>query len=110
MKSMKRWQRLSCVLSILLLLNLFSAASFAKTYQLTILHTNDHHGHFLKFNPYPVTDVGGLAAQSALVNIVRAEVAEQGGHVLLLSAGDINTGIGHAGCRTGFQIDEHDWL
>ena len=93
MKSMKRWQRLSCVLSILLLLNLFSAASFAKTYQLTILHTNDHHGHFLKFNPYPVTDVGGLAAQSALVNIVRAEVAEQGGHVLLLSAGDINTGI-----------------
>jgi len=93
MKSMKRWQRGCCVLSTLLMFSLFSTASFAKTYQLTILHTNDHHGHFLKFNPYPVMDVGGLSAQSTLVNIVRAEAAEQGGHVLLLSAGDVNTGI-----------------
>jgi len=32
----------------------------AKAYHLTILHTNDHHGHFAKFDPYPVHDVGGL--------------------------------------------------
>ena len=60
------------------LLFLANAAAFAKEYRLTILHTNDHHGHFQKFNPYPVKDVGGLAAQSTLVNIVRAEV-ENGG-------------------------------
>lgn len=66
---------------------------FAANYQLTILHTNDHHGHFMKYNPYPVKDVGGLAAQSTLVNIVRAEVQGTGGFVMLLSGGDINTGI-----------------
>lgn len=66
---------------------------FAKEYQLTILHTNDHHGHFQKFSPYPVKDVGGLAAQSALINIVRAETETAGGHLLVLSAGDVNTGI-----------------
>jgi 5'-nucleotidase / UDP-sugar diphosphatase len=65
----------------------------AKTFQLTVLHSNDHHGHFMKFNPYPVKDVGGLAAQSTLVNVVRAEVQKAGGSVLVLSGGDINTGI-----------------
>lgn len=70
-----------------------NAAAFAKEFQLTILHTNDHHGHFQKFDPYPVEDVGGLAAQSTLVNIVRAEVENGGGHVLVLSAGDVNTGV-----------------
>ncbi len=95
MKTMKRLQRYIRLLSILSIFTLLflPTSGFAKTYQLTILHTNDHHGHFLKFNPYPVMDVGGLSAQSTLVNIVRAEVAEQGGHVLLLSAGDVNTGI-----------------
>lgn len=68
-------------------------ASFAKEHKLTILHTNDHHGHFQSFNPYPVKDVGGLAAQSTLVNIVRAEVEKDDGNVLLLSAGDVNTGV-----------------
>lgn len=76
-----------------IVLFLFSFSAYAKEYKLTILHTNDHHGHFQKFNPYPVADVGGLAAQSTLVNIVRAEAEEEGGHVLLLSAGDVNTGV-----------------
>lgn len=68
-------------------------AAFAGKYKLTILHTNDHHGHFQKFDPYPEKDVGGLAAQSTLVNIVRAEEEKAGGHVLVLSAGDVNTGV-----------------
>lgn len=76
-----------------IVLFLFSFSAYAKEYRLTILHTNDHHGHFQKFSPYPVSDVGGLAAQSTLVNIVRSEVEEDGGHVLLLSAGDVNTGV-----------------
>ncbi|GAK58347.1 5'-nucleotidase/2',3'-cyclic phosphodiesterase and related esterase [Candidatus Vecturithrix granuli] len=66
--------------------------SLAKIYHLTILHTNTHSGHFLKFDEYPVHDIRGMAARSTLVNIVRAEVEEAGGHVLLLSAGDVNIG------------------
>ena len=60
-----------------------------KTYSITILHTNDHHGHFWR------SDYGeyGLSAQKTLVDGIRQEVAEKGGSVLLLSGGDINTGV-----------------
>ncbi|AMO50206.1 5'-nucleotidase / UDP-sugar diphosphatase [Kosakonia oryzendophytica] len=60
-----------------------------KTYNVTILHTNDHHGHFWR------SDYGeyGLSAQKTLVDGIRKEVAAQGGSVLLLSGGDINTGV-----------------
>lgn len=60
-----------------------------KTYKITILHTNDHHGHFWR------NDQGeyGLAAQKTLVDRIRKEVSLQGGSVLLLSGGDINTGV-----------------
>ncbi|MGD8524470.1 MAG: metallophosphoesterase, partial [Desulfobacterales bacterium] len=57
--------------------------------QLTILHTNDHHGHFWK-NRH---GEGGFAARKTLVDQIRKEVKSAGGHVLLLSAGDINTGM-----------------
>ncbi|ELQ6223720.1 bifunctional UDP-sugar hydrolase/5'-nucleotidase [Cronobacter turicensis] len=60
-----------------------------KTYNITILHTNDHHGHFWR-NEYGEY---GLAAQKTLVDSVRREVSAQGGSVLLLSGGDINTGV-----------------
>ncbi len=66
--------------------------SFAKIYHLTILHTNQHNGHFMKFSWRGTADVGGMAARSTLVNIVRAEVEQAGGHTLLLSAGGINIG------------------
>jgi len=75
---------------VCLLLN--PTTSLAKIYHLTILHTNNHKGHFVKFDEYPVRDIGGMAARSTLVNIVRAEVEQAGGHVLLLSAGDANIG------------------
>lgn len=60
-----------------------------KTYNITILHTNDHHGHFWRseYGEY------GLAAQKTLVDGIRREVAAEGGSVLLLSGGDINTGV-----------------
>jgi len=60
-----------------------------KTYKITILHTNDHHGHFWR-NEYGEY---GLAAQKTLVDGIRQQVAEQGGSVLVLSGGDINTGV-----------------
>ncbi|MDR7308702.1 bifunctional UDP-sugar hydrolase/5'-nucleotidase UshA [Rhodoferax saidenbachensis] len=59
------------------------------TYAITILHTNDHHGRFWKNNDGEY----GLSAQKTVVDQVRAEVAAKGGHVLLLSGGDINTGV-----------------
>lgn len=45
-----------------------------KTYEITILHTNDHHGRFWQ------NDHGeyGLAAQKTLVDSVRQQVAAQG--------------------------------
>ncbi|WP_136483157.1 bifunctional UDP-sugar hydrolase/5'-nucleotidase UshA [Vibrio sp. H11] len=60
-----------------------------KTYTLTILHTNDHHGRFWpnQYGEY------GLAARKTLIEQIRAEVTAQGGSVLLLSGGDINTGV-----------------
>ena len=79
-------------LSLIVLL-IVPTSGLAKIYSLTILHTNDHHGHFAKFDPYPVKEVGGLAAQSTLINIIRAEMENTGGHILVLSAGDINTGV-----------------
>jgi 5'-nucleotidase/UDP-sugar diphosphatase len=60
---------------------------------LTILHTNDHHGHAWASSDGGCADVGGLAAQATLVRQVRAEVAAEGGAVLLLLAGDVNTGV-----------------
>ncbi|OHX14542.1 bifunctional UDP-sugar hydrolase/5'-nucleotidase [Chromobacterium sphagni] len=60
-----------------------------KTYKITVLHTNDHHGRF-----WPNADGEyGLAAQKTVVDQVRAEVKVEGGYTLLLSGGDVNTGV-----------------
>ena len=66
--------------------------SLAKDYHLTILHTSNHQGHFAKFSLPGNPDVGGMAARSTIVNIVRAEVERAGGHVLFLSTGNVNIG------------------
>jgi 5'-nucleotidase/UDP-sugar diphosphatase len=58
-------------------------------YQLTILHTNDHHGRFWKNS----NGEYGMAARKTLIDQIRAEVEGQGGSVMLLSGGDINTGV-----------------
>ncbi len=80
-----------CALAISLSLTPLIAGAWEKdkTYDITILHTNDHHGHFWN------NDYGeyGLAAQKTVVDAIRQEVAKQGGSVLLLSGGDINTGV-----------------
>ncbi|CDH06886.1 bifunctional: UDP-sugar hydrolase; 5'-nucleotidase [Xenorhabdus bovienii str. oregonense] len=81
----------ACALVVSLSLLPISATAWEKnkTYDITILHTNDHHGHFWQ------NDHGeyGLAAQKTLVDSIRQEVAKKGGSVLLLSGGDINTGV-----------------
>ena len=65
---------------------LLSQISFAQ--KLILLHTNDHHGHFMQAE----TGDFGLAAQATLVKQIREEAKLTGAQVLILSAGDINTG------------------
>jgi 5'-nucleotidase/UDP-sugar diphosphatase len=60
-----------------------------KTYRITILHTNDHHGRFWKNRDGEY----GMAARKTVVDSIRAEVASQGGYSLLLDGGDVNTGV-----------------
>ncbi len=56
---------------------------------LTVLHTNDHHGRF-----WPSSDGEyGLAARKTLVDRIRAEVKAAGGQLLVLDGGDVNTGV-----------------
>ncbi|MDR1894851.1 MAG: 5'-nucleotidase C-terminal domain-containing protein [Spirochaetales bacterium] len=54
-----------------------------RIYELTVLHTNDHHGTIL-----PNGGRGGLAERAAFIKQVRAANPQ----VLLIDAGDINTG------------------
>jgi 5'-nucleotidase/UDP-sugar diphosphatase len=55
----------------------------------TLLHTNDHHGRFW----HGSNGEYGMAARKTIIDQIRKEVAEQGGETLLLSGGDINTGV-----------------
>ncbi|MES2951718.1 MAG: bifunctional UDP-sugar hydrolase/5'-nucleotidase UshA [Pseudomonadota bacterium] len=60
-----------------------------KTYAITILHTNDHHGRFWQNSDGEY----GMAARKTVIDTIRAEVAAAGGHSLLLDGGDVNTGV-----------------
>lgn len=55
----------------------------------TILHTNDNHGRFW----HNEDGEYGMAARKTLIDQMRQEVAANGGSSLLLSGGDINTGV-----------------
>lgn len=89
MKFLKRGVALALLAAFALTTQPAQAYEKDKTYKITILHTNDHHGHFWRseYGEY------GLAAQKMLVDSIRKEVAQEGGSVLLLSGGDINTGV-----------------
>ncbi len=78
---------------VLLMILAIPKGLLAEIHLLTILHTNDHHGHLLPFTYYPSPETGGLAARYTAVNVVRQEVEKSSGQVLLLSAGDANTGM-----------------
>lgn len=56
---------------------------------LTILHTNDNHGRFW----HNEKGEYGMAARKTLIDQLRDDAQKQGHAVLLLSGGDINTGI-----------------
>jgi 5'-nucleotidase/UDP-sugar diphosphatase len=60
-----------------------------RTYAITILHTNDHHGRFWQNR----NGEYGMAARKTVIDGIRAEVAAAGGYSLLLDGGDVNTGV-----------------
>ena len=78
-------------LSVLLLSASLAAHAYEKdkTYRFTVLHSNDTHGRFWK------NDKGeyGFSVLKTAIDDVRKEVAAQGGTVILLHAGDFNTGV-----------------
>lgn len=60
-----------------------------KTYHFTVLHTNDTHGHFWH------NDKGeyGFPAQQTIIQKIKQEVNKKNGSLIILHAGDINTGV-----------------
>ncbi len=66
-----------------------SGAPADRTYAITVLHTNDHHGRFWRNQDGEY----GMAARKTVVDAIRAEVAAAGGYSLLLDGGDVNTGV-----------------
>ena len=81
--------------SLMLMLTLLSTPLVAqawvkdRVYKFTVLHTNDHHGRFWQND----RDEYGLAAQKTMMDQIRYDVQAHGGAVLILSGGDINTGV-----------------
>ncbi len=80
-----------------------AAAASAQTASLTILHTNDTHGHLMPFS-YPEAarreikglpadgDIGGVARRATLVERIRREVGARGGTTWLVDVGDFSDG------------------
>ena len=83
MKLLVLWSLFICLTQIA------SAHTKGKIYKLTILHTNDHHGRFW---PNKEGELG-LAPRATLIQKLKEEIQKDGGHVLLLDAGDVNTGV-----------------
>lgn len=96
-----------------LLLTLQPAWAAAQQVSLTVLHTNDTHGHLLPFS-YPSEvpagselaslavrgNIGGIARRATLVKRLKAELEPKGTTVWLVDAGDVCDG-------TPFSIEYH---
>ncbi len=61
----------------------------SETKRITVLHTNDNHGRFWQ----NANDEYGMPARKTLIDQLRSEARLNGNEVILLSGGDINTGI-----------------
>ena len=88
---MKHFCQTLLAASILTIISQPTSAKAIKdhTYHFTIVHTNDHHGRFWKNNDGEY----GLSAQKTAIDKIRKEVKDNGGQILVLSGGDINTGV-----------------
>jgi len=98
-------RRLFLAACVLILLVPALALAQTTTAQLTILHTNDTHGHLLPFS-YPAlvpagsdleqltvrTDIGGIARRATLAQQIRAQQKGRGIPVWMVDIGDYNDG------------------
>lgn len=98
-------RRLFIAACLLVLIVPALAGAQAATAQLTILHTNDTHGHLLPFS-YPAlvpagsdleqlkvrTDIGGIARRATLVQQIRTQQKGRGIPVWLMDIGDYSDG------------------
>jgi 2',3'-cyclic-nucleotide 2'-phosphodiesterase (5'-nucleotidase family) len=90
-----------------------NTAVFAQQVSLTILHTNDTHGHLKPFS-YPTVvapgselaalevraNIGGIARRATLAKRLREELGRQGTTVWMIDAGDFSDG-------TAFSTEYH---
>lgn len=75
--------------------------------QIVILHTNDHHGQIFPFDIYPAKNIGGVAARANLIKDIKSQYK----NVLLLDAGDINTGSPESNFFKGFpDIEAYNYM
>jgi 5'-nucleotidase / UDP-sugar diphosphatase len=95
-------QRVFCVGFLFLF---FAAPALAQQVSLTILHTNDTHGHLLPFG-YPSIasqghgvaasktrhNIGGIARRATLVKRLKTKIEAAGSAVWLVDAGDFSEG------------------
>lgn len=102
---MKRHKVIKFAFIFLILLLISAVPGRAQTESLTILHTNDTHGHLLPFS-YPVLsdpcspltnlperkEIGGIARRATLVKQIRNELQSKGTTVWLIDAGDFSDG------------------
>lgn len=96
------FHRFFVIFSLILAFSSFLAAETL----LVVLHSNDHHGH-LK----PTGELGGLARFASLVKQIRKETAAQpNSFVLLLDAGDLNSGTPESDffqAKPDFEVYNH---
>ncbi|QTQ10777.1 5'-nucleotidase C-terminal domain-containing protein [Treponema parvum] len=70
-----------------------SKVSSGAEQKLVILHTNDHHGSVLSRKDKEGIGQGGLAERATFIKMQRAEAQKTGSDILVLDAGDVNTGM-----------------
>ena len=109
MKSRRNINHFLSRLSVVLCLLLFFLCSCSsqppkESLSLTILHTNDHHGHALSYT-HNQRHIGGLAERMTLIKRLKEQARSTGDMFLLFDAGDISSGT----LFSDFFSAEPDW-
>ncbi|MFC2167696.1 bifunctional metallophosphatase/5'-nucleotidase [Acidobacteriota bacterium] len=81
-----------------------SSQGLKKSLSLTILHTNDHHGHTIAYTQNEI-EIGGLAERITLIKKLKDQAVRTGDICFLLDAGDISSGT----LFSDFFVAEPDW-
>src|SRR4051812_25145589 len=76
------------LVALALALSLANAACAGRRLELTLLHTNDIHGHMLPYDYGDRMDVGGAARRATLIDRIKRETRHP---VLVIDSGDTTT-------------------